>query len=523
MAMSHLKSSFKSPYTSPVLIVGGGLAGLFTALKLAPLPCMVLTPRTLGEGTSSSWAQGGIAAALDEGDTPEKHAHDTVAAGCGIVDESIALHMAQEARERVMDLLHFGVPFDRDKIGHFLQSKEAAHSAHRIVRVSGDKAGRAIMEALIRQARLTPSITIVEGFIAEQAIVENGQAKGVWARQSATGELFSFLAGATVLASGGIGALYKITTNPLDAQGLGLALAARAGAIITDPEFVQFHPTAIDIGLDPAPLATEALRGEGALLVDDTGHRFMREIHTDAELAPRDIVARGVFATLQAGRGAFLDARAALGAHFAEKFPTVFAACQKAGLDPATQLIPIAPAAHYHMGGVWTNERGATSLPRLYAAGEVACTGVHGANRLASNSLLEAIVFGARIAQDLKDLKTQAPDLSQASADHTNPNNALFEEDAAIIAQLRAIMQHDVGVIRSGEGLKNAVNMLTQLQTQAQSAHAKNMILTAQFIACGALARVESRGAHERVDYPHIDQNWQKHTSLTMKDVNFSD
>ncbi len=513
MALHDPKSSF----SSPVLIVGGGLAGLFTALKLAPLQCIVLTPRTLGEGTSSSWAQGGIAAALDEGDTPEKHALDTIAAGAGIVDADTALHMAQEARERVMDLLHFGVPFDRDKVGHFLQSKEAAHSANRIVRVSGDKAGRAIMEALIRQARSTPSITIVEGYIAEQAIVENGVVKGVWARKSATHELISFCASATVLASGGVGALYSITTNPLDAQGLGLAIAARAGAMIRDPEFMQFHPTAINMGLDPAPLATEALRGEGAVLVDDTGHRFMSSLHPDAELAPRDIVARGVFQTLQAGRGAFLDAREALGAHFAEKFPTVYAACQKAGLDPAKQLIPVAPAAHYHMGGVWTNERGATSLKCLYASGEVACTGVHGANRLASNSLLEAIVFSARIAEDLKAQSVITP--SAHTPQSIEKNNASFEDDAQIIADVRQVMQNDVGVIRNGEGLKNAVNILAKRQAAASSLHAKNMILTAQFMAYGALLRAESRGAHERIDYPHIDEKWRKHTMLTLNDI----
>jgi L-aspartate oxidase len=249
---------------SPILIVGGGLAGLFTALKLAPQPCVVLTPRALGEGASSTWAQGGIAAALEEGDTPEQHARDTIMAGAGLVDADVALHMAQEARDRVMDLLKLGVPFDRDAVGQFMQSKEAAHSARRIVRVSGDKAGRAIMDALIKEARIASHITLLEGYIAEEAHVVDQRVVGIWARQITSRERIFLQAQATILATGGIGALYAITTNPLEAQGLGVALAARAGARIADPEFVQFHPTAMNIGLDPAPLATEALRGEGA-------------------------------------------------------------------------------------------------------------------------------------------------------------------------------------------------------------------------------------------------------------------
>ncbi len=507
---------------SPILIVGGGLAGLFTALKLAPQPCVVLTPRALGEGASSTWAQGGIAAALEEGDTPEQHARDTIMAGAGLVDADVALHMAQEARDRVMDLLKLGVPFDRDAVGQFMQSKEAAHSARRIVRVSGDKAGRAIMDALIKEARIASHITLLEGYIAEEAHVVDQRVVGIWARQITSRERIFLQAQATILATGGIGALYAITTNPLEAQGLGVALAARAGARIADPEFVQFHPTAMNIGLDPAPLATEALRGEGALLVDDTGHRFMRDLHPDAELAPRDIVARGVFSALQAGRGAYLDARQALGKNFEAKFPTVYASCLKAGLDPAVDLIPVAPAAHYHMGGVWTNERGATSLAGLYAAGEVACTGVHGANRLASNSLLEAIVFGARIADDLKMLN-----MSQSDDEITDPlpptDLPPHATDETLIVTLRDIMQRDVGVIRQGAGLQSALKQLHDLNTQAQSRHVQNMILTAILMTHAALHRSESRGGHERSDYPAPSPDWQKHTFLTLQDVTVQD
>ncbi len=290
-----------------ILIVGGGLAGLFCALKLAPLPVAVLAAAPIGEGSSSVWAQGGIAAAVSEGDSPELHAADTSVAGAGIVDQNVALSVAREARARVNDLLGFGAPFDRDSLGRLVPSREAAHSARRIVRVKGDGAGAAIMQALIAAVRKTPSIIVLENFVAEDLIVQSGRVAGVIAR-GADGKPRAFFARATVLATGGVGALYALTTNPPQANGAALAMGARAGARIADAEFVQFHPTAIDIGRDPAPLATEALRGEGAILVNRAGERFMPALHKDAELAPRDIVARGVFAEIAAGRGAYLDA-----------------------------------------------------------------------------------------------------------------------------------------------------------------------------------------------------------------------
>ena len=384
--------------TPSILIVGGGLAGVFCALKLAPSPVTILAPA--GIGGASAWAQGGVAAAVSEGDTPEVHAADTIAAGAGLVDADIALGVALEARARIDDLAAFGAPFDRDALGVLQPSREAAHTHRRIVRVKGDAAGRAIMETLARRVRETPSIEVVEGVSAFEIIMREGRAIGVLGRD-ANGQT-RFLGGsALVFATGGVGHLYSVTTNPIDARGAGVAMAARAGALIADAEFVQFHPTAIDIGADPAPLATELLRGEGALIVDRDGRRFLADIDPAAELAARDIVARGVFSSIKAGNGAFLDARASIGAAFATKFPTVYASCMAAGIDPVTTPIPIAPAAHYHMGGVATDARGRTSLPGLWAAGEVACTGLHGANRLASNSLLEALVFGARVAADI--------------------------------------------------------------------------------------------------------------------------
>ncbi len=335
-----------------IVIVGGGLAGLFCALKLSPRPVTILAAAPIGHGASSAWAQGGIAAAMSAGDTFDKHLADTLAAGAGIVDEKMARLMISEGPDRIRDLLAYGVPFDRDLEGHLLLSREAAHSERRIVRVKGDMAGKAIMEALIATVRKTPSIRVMEGYVVEELVTEGKFVSGVIARPDAgqSTTRVSFPARAVVLCSGGVGHLYETTTNPAEARGQGLGMAAKAGAMIADPEFVQFHPTAIDIGQDPAPLATEALRGDGAWLVNTSGHRFMTDLHADAELAPRDIVARGVCAEVAAGRGAYLDCTKAIGKHFPELFPTVYRSCIQAGIDPVTQLIPVVPAVHYHMG-----------------------------------------------------------------------------------------------------------------------------------------------------------------------------
>ena len=292
-----------------VIIVGGGLAGLFCALKLAPHPVTVISAAALGQGASTAWAQGGIAAAVAEGDSAEAHAADTIAVGAGLVDEAVALGLAREAGARIHDLLRCGVPFDRDLEGKLAVAQEAAHSARRIVHVRGDMAGKAIMSALIEAVRATPSIRVIEGYAAEALLTEDGAVAGLQLRKvgDAIAKPVTIASRAVVLATGGIGHLYAVTTNPAEASGLGLAIAARAGAMIADPEFVQFHPTAIMVGRDPAPLATEALRGEGGTLINDKGERFMQAQHRLAELAPRDIVARGVFAEIAAGRGVACD------------------------------------------------------------------------------------------------------------------------------------------------------------------------------------------------------------------------
>ena len=503
---SPFQSATAAPAPGPIVIVGAGLAGLFTALKLAPLPVTVISAAPLGEGASSIWAQGGVAAAVGEGDTADAHAADTIAAGAGIVDPVIALTIASEARARILDLSDFGVPFDRGTAGAYVLSREAAHNANRVVRVSGDRAGFAIMKALIERVKQTPSIRLLEGYAAVGLAMAHGRVCGVHLikSQGAT-HIETVTAGAVVLATGGAGSLYAVTTNPTTARGEAIAFAARAGAVIADAEFVQFHPTALDVGIDPAPLATEALRGEGATLVNRAGVRFMPAIDARAELSPRDIVARAVFAEIKAGRGAFLDCRNEPGAKLAASFPTVYAFCQQAGLDPVRDLLPVAPAAHYHMGGVATDINGRTSIAGLWAAGEVASTGLHGANRLASNSLLEAVVVGDRVAADIRLRANPAP----AAANDPMAAVPLHADEtrrAAALARLRRTMTGHVGVIRDAAGLKTALAVIGEIEASAAGdVMLANMALTARLIATAALARTESRGGHWRSDYPAAD------------------
>jgi L-aspartate oxidase len=504
--------------TRGALILGAGVAGLFTALKMAPFPCVVLADEHPGVSGSSARAQGGIAASVAKGDSWQSHAADTVAAGAGITDPEIAALVAREAPERIYDLVQYGAPFDRHSDGSLAVGREAAHSAARIVHVKGDRAGAEVMAALAARAYDTPSINIIEGFHAIELAVEDGRIIGLFARtwhDSGHGpvqRLILIRAGAVVLATGGLGALYAVSTNPPESRGEGLGMAARAGALIADPEFVQFHPTAIAIDKDPAPLATEALRGEGATLIDENGRRFMPAIHEMAELAPRDVVARAMHRQLVAGHKVFLDCRQAVGAKFASAFPTVYEICREAGIDPAVQPIPVAPAAHYHMGGIATDVRGRTSLDGLWAIGECACTGLHGANRLASNSLLEALVFGARAADDIR--ATTLPKHNRGT-----PPAPVHSAAPPVPQQLRSVMTRYAGLERDAAGLSEALRRIDAMERAGgHDSSLLNMTVTAKMVLAGALKRCESRGGHYRSDFPAAAKDAHR-TFMTLADA----
>lgn len=497
----------------PIIIIGAGIAGLSTALRLAPQPVTVLTGAPLGEGSASAWAQGGIAAALSEEDAPSLHVEDTIAAGAGLVDEHRTKMLTEHAGEQIAWLEQLGVPFDRQEDGNLSLGREAAHSKHRIVHAGGDGTGAAVMRALIETAKKTPSIHFHVGWRAVDIAVEDGVAVGI---HLARGDEYMVLpAKAVVLATGGVGQLYCYTTNPVAACGEGLAMAARAGAELSDLEFVQFHPTALSIGRDPMPLLTEALRGAGAILINENNERFMTSVDKQAELAPRDVVARAIWRQLQAGKQPMLDARQSVGAAFPQRFPLITAVCESAGLNPVTDALPVAPAAHYHMGGVSITDTGHSSIKNLWVCGETACSRIHGANRLASNSLLEALVYGQVIAKDLMAKPFATP--SGKTIAPLNKQNVDVNKDAVTRMALRKLMYANVGLVRNEAKLLEALKTIIDFQRKTElSRTTRSMILIAGMVTVSALQRKESRGAHARDDFPNMLPK-AEHSAITLQ------
>src|SRR5262247_583557 len=444
----HAMEQIANALAGQPIIVGAGLAGLLTALHLVPEPVIVLAKAPLALGAASAWAQGGIAAAVGADDDPALHAADTMAAGAGLCDASMVERITAAAPGAVDDLARRGVAFDRSADGRFKLGLEAAHGRRRIVHAGGDGTGREIMRALIASVQQTPSITVLDGVEARRLIMADGRLAGVLA-QTRTGPLL-LASSRVVIATGG---LYRHSTNPLGAIGQGLALAARAGAVLTDMEFVQFHPTALDVGLDPMPLVSEAVRGEGAILVDEAGERFVAG-HGRGELEPRDVVTRAVWGHIIGGHRVFLDARNPLGKHFAERFPLIGAHCNSAGINPATMPIPVRPAAHYHMGGIAVDKGGRTSIEGLWACGEAAATGLHGANRLASNSLLEAACCARWVAASVAGMTIR---------NRVRMRPAAVPPEVVDAGLVREIMSQHVGVLRDRTGLRTAIEALRTL------------------------------------------------------------
>jgi L-aspartate oxidase len=495
-----------------IVIIGAGIAGLSTALRLAPLPVTIVAGEPLGTGNATAWAQGGIAAAMGADDKPEFHAEDTVAAGVGLVDPKRALHLAQHAAAQVAWLEKLGVSFDRDASGKIALGREAAHGKNRIVHAGGDGTGAAVMQTLVDVARKTPSIRFLSGWRAEDLSVEEGRVTGIVL--SSDGKRAILPCRAVVLATGGIGQLFARTTNPGAACGDGLAMAARAGAKLADLEFVQFHPTALDIGRDPMPLLTEALRGDGAVLLNSEGKRFMQDEHKLAELAPRDVVARAIWRQWQEGLRPVLDARECFTGNAAGKFPFIREVCVQAGLDPAHQALPVAPAAHYHMGGVVADAYGRSSVSGFWVCGEVACVYIHGANRLASNSLLDALVYSEAIAKDL--VNSGSSDFATPAEQPGAVSVSLHEEEVSIRKDLRRVMYDRLGLVREEKGMVEALRHFAALAAKVPvSSRLSSQILVSAMITLSALQRKESRGGHSRIDYPQTDAQ-AKHSEQTL-------
>jgi L-aspartate oxidase len=528
-----------------VVVVGSGVAGLTAALRCQAegLSTVVVTKARLDDG-STRWAQGGIAAALGEGDTPEQHLDDTLVAGVGLCDEEAVRILVTEGPDAVRRLIATGAHFDESEAGDLELTREGGHHRRRIAHAGGDATGAEISRALVEAVRARRLRTIENALVLDLLTDADGHTAGVTLHVMGEGQhdgVGAVHAPTVVLATGGMGQVFSATTNPSVSTGDGVALALRAGAEVSDLEFVQFHPTVLFLGPDAEgqqPLVSEAVRGEGAHLVDADGVRFMVGQHELAELAPRDIVAKGITRRMQEkdAEHMFLDARHFGADMWEHRFPTILAACRAHGIDPVTEPIPIAPAAHYASGGVRTDSRGRTTVPGLYACGEVACTGVHGANRLASNSLLEGLVYAERIAADIMashagdGLHARVPAPVEHPEHPAKPAHPLLAPEARFAIQ--RTMTLGAGVLRSARSLAGAADTLHQLHADARDAleengktaepgvdtwEATNLLCVARVLVAAARLREETRGCHWREDAPDRDDTaWRRHIVVRL-------
>jgi L-aspartate oxidase len=515
--MKHL------PPEMDFVVVGAGVAGLRAAIELASAGrVLVLAKKELTE-SNTQYAQGGIAAALSDEDEISLHLQDTINAGDGLVNEAAARVLVEEGPERIQELVDWGTEFDRQ--GTKLSfTREGAHSRNRVLHAHGDSTGREIGRALFAKAKTLKHISFVEFGFSSDLCVEDGRVAGLKVIHDG-GEIHEIRASAVLLATGGLGQVYRETTNPSVATGDGVAMAYRAGAEIMDMEFVQFHPTALYVKGAPRFLLSEALRGEGAYLRNMELARFMPKYHDMAELAPRDVVARAIAHELELVRSpeavVYLDLTHLKADQVRRRFPRIFSTCMEYNVDIATDMVPVRPAAHYAMGGLKTDLDGRTNLPGLFAAGEAACTGVHGANRLASNSLLEGLVYGARAGATMRAELRKPKSGGGPEKGHTKKGS----EDSAVekvITEIRDLAWNKAGIVRDGAGLKEAITKLEALRPklpvpdERRACEANNIHACALLIARSALERKESRGAHYRTDYPaHDDAHFRKHTVLS--------
>lgn len=518
--MTHAASRGSIDTADVPVIVGAGLAGLTVALNLAPRPCIVVSAGPLDGECASGWAQGGIAAALGADDSAERHAADTLRAGGGLCDPAVVRRISAAAPAAVSWLEALGARFDRDLFGGYALGLEGAHDRHRIVHAGGDGSGAEILRAVSAAVRATPTITVLEGVRAARLLTRDGRVSGLIVDDGEHTQQIT--ASQVVLATGGVGGLWAHTTNPLGAQGQGLALAARAGAVLRDLEMVQFHPTALAVGRDPMPLVSEAVRGEGALLVDEHGDPLV-----DDPLAARDLVARALWQHVSSGQQPYLDARPSLvGGRFADHFPAIAAACAEAGVDPTLDLVPVRPAAHYHCGGVLVDEHGRSTVPGLWACGEVASTGLHGANRLASNSLLEAVVCGREVAASLR-LASSAAAAAAASAWTAGVPAGLRPVDGVppvtpegFLREVRRNLDSDVGILRDRARVSDLVQRWQRDAADLGPDGLDDARLVALLVVTAASARPQSLGGHqwscEPADHTGLDGAAPRHTLVRL-------